>query len=72
MRKEKPVWCIKFRNFCFNNHLSAGDIAKSLNLQVGSVYKYWSGVVAIPDENKKKLEKEFGLDIYDTFYNEEL
>lgn len=72
MSENRPIWAIKFRNFCFNNHLKAADIAKMLNLQVGSVYKYWSGVVSVPDESKKILEKELGLDIYDTFYNEEL
>lgn len=69
---NKPVWAIKFRNFCFNNNLQAKDIAEILHLQAATVYKYWSGLIAVPDENKKVLEKEFGLDIYETFYNEEL
>ena len=68
----KPVWAIKFRNFCFNNDLKAKDIARILNLQTPIVYKYWSGEVGIPDKSKKILERETGLDIYDTFYNEEL
>lgn len=71
-KQNKPIWAIKLRNFCFNNNLKAVDIAEVLNLQVGSVYKYWSGIVTVPDENKKILEKEIGLDIYEVFYNEEL
>lgn len=71
-KQDKPIWAIKFRKFCFNNNIKAIDIAKILNLQVSSVYKYWSGKVAVPDENKKILEQELGLDVYEVFYNEEL
>lgn len=71
-RGKKPVWAIKLRNFCFNNDLSAADIAEMLNVKVFTVYKYWSGAIAMPDESKKILEQKIGLDIYETFYNEEL
>lgn len=69
---NKPVWAIKFRNFCFNNNLKAKDIADMLHLSTTAVYKYWGGYMAVPDESKKVLEKELGLDIYETFFNEEL
>ena len=69
---NKPNWAIKFRNFCFNNRLSAQDIADALHLQKSSIYKYWAGDVQVPDESKKILERKFGLDIYETFFNEEL
>lgn len=73
MRKEnKPVWAIKLRNFCFNNDLQAKDIAQMLHLRTATVYKYWAGQIAVPDENKKILEQEIGLDIYEIFFNEEL
>lgn len=69
---KKPIWAIKFRNFCFNKDLQAKDIANVLNVKTTTVYKYFAGVIAIPDDSKKILEKELGLDIYETFYNEEL
>jgi hypothetical protein len=73
MRKEnKPVWAIKFRNFCFNNDLQAKDIAQMLHLRTATVYKYWAGLIAVPDDNKKALEQKAGLDIYEVFFNEEL
>lgn len=67
---RKPDSAIKFRNFCFNKKLSATDIAEALYLRTATVYKYWSGDIAVPDENKKILEEKFGLDIYDIFYKE--
>lgn len=70
--RKKPVWAIKFRNFCFNNNITAADIAKALYVKRATVYKYWAGSSVVPDESKKILEKEFNLDIYETFYNEEL
>lgn len=69
---DKPVWAIKFRNFCFNNDLQAKDIAKILNVKTTTVYKYFSGSIAIPDSSKKTLEKELNLNIYETFYNDNL
>lgn len=73
MRKDnKPVSAIKFRNFCFNNNLQAKDIANMLHLRTATVYKYWAGLIAVPDENKKILEQKAGLDIYEIFFNEEL
>lgn len=71
-KQNKPIWAIKFRNFCFNNNLKAVTVAKMLSVQLGTVYKYWSGDIVVPDESKKILEKETGLDIYEVFYNEEL
>lgn len=71
-RGNKPVWTIKFRNFCFNNDLKAKDISEILGVQTATVYKYWSGSITVPDESKKILEKEVGLDIYEVFFNEEL
>ena len=70
--KKKPIWAIKFRNFCFNNNLKSLDIAKKLDVKPSTIYKYWSGRIIVPDESKKILEKEFGLNIYETFYDEEL
>ena len=69
-RRTKPDWAIKFRNFCHNNDLRACEIASILGLNVQTIYKYWSGRTAVPDEYKRILEKEIGLDIYDTFYKE--
>lgn len=71
-KQNKPIWAIKFRKFCFNNDLKATDVAKILNLQTTSIYKYWNGSITVPDENKKILEKEIGLDIYEIFYNDNL
>jgi len=68
--KQKPDSAIKFRNFCFNNNLEATDIAKILDVSTSLVYKYWAGTVSVPDESKKKLEKEIGLNIYEVFYEE--
>jgi hypothetical protein len=66
----KPDWAIKFRNFCFNKNLKAKDIANLLHIQTATVYKYWAGDISVPDCNKKLLEQEIGLDIYDIFYKE--
>ena len=68
--ENKPDWAIKFRNFCFNNDIRAKDIATILHLRTATVYKYWSGQIAVPDDSKKILEREYGLDIYDTFFKE--
>lgn len=67
---NKPDWAIKFRNFCFNNNLKAKDVAEILHLQTATVYKYWAGDSTVPDQSKKVLEREVGLDIYDIFYKE--
>lgn len=67
---NKPDSAIKFRNFCFNKKLSAKDIATILHVQVGTIYKYWSGKISVPDSSKKTLEKQLGLDIYDIFFKE--
>lgn len=67
---NKPDWAIKFRNFCFNNNLQAQDVADILHVQKATVYKYWGGHSPVPDQSKKILEKETGLDIYDTFFKE--
>lgn len=73
MRKgNKPVSAIKFRNFCFNNDLQAKDIAEMLHLRTATIYSYWSGRTAVPDDVKKTLEQKAGLDIYEVFFNEEL
>lgn len=69
---KKPISAIKFRNFCFNNNLESKDIAEKLGVKYTTIYKYWSGRTPVPDESKKILEKEFGLDIYEVFFNEEL
>lgn len=69
---RKPLWSVKLRNFCFNNDLNAQDIADKLNISKALVYKYWSGKTPVSDVNKKKLEQEIGLPIYETFFNEEL
>lgn len=69
---KKPIWAIKFRNYCFNNNLESKDLAEKLGVKHTTIYKYWSGRTPVPDVSKKILEKEFGLDIYETFFNEEL
>lgn len=68
----KPIWSIKFRNFCFNNNISAQDVADTLKMSKATIYKYWGGHIPVPDESKKKLERAMGLPIYETFFNEEL
>lgn len=70
MKEVKPDYAIKFRNFCFDNDLRATDIAEALHVRTATVYKYWAGIISVPDDSKKVLEKEFGLDIYDTFFKE--
>lgn len=67
---SKPDYAVKFRNFCFNNRLTAKDIANMLHVKAGTVYKYWAGDIQVPDDAKKILEREAGLDIYDTFFKE--
>lgn len=67
---KKPTYAIKFKNFCQNNNYSAKDIAIFLHVKPATVYKYWAGDIAVPDEAKKTLEQKIGLPIYDTFYNE--
>lgn len=71
-KDSKPVWAIKLRNFCYNNDLQAKDLAAMLHLRTATVYKYWAGLISVPDENKKILEQKTGLDIYEIFFNEEL
>lgn len=66
------ISAIKFKLWCKNNKISAQDIADTLHVQKGTVYAYWSGRIAVSDENKKTLEKEFNLPIYETFFDPEL
>lgn len=67
---KKPIYAIKFKNFCQNNGYLAQDIAEIINVKKATVYKYFSGRTVVPDEAKKKLEKEIGLNLYDVFFNE--
>jgi DNA-binding CsgD family transcriptional regulator len=69
---RKPIWAIKLNLWCKNNGYTAQDIADILHLQRGTVYGYWSGLFAVPDENKKKLELAIGLPIYEIFFDTEL
>ena len=69
---NRPISAIKFRKFCYNNDLKAKDLAEMLDQSVSTIYKYWRGVIAIPDDKKKILEEKAGLNIYEIFYNEEL
>ena len=69
---KKDISAIKFRLWCKDNGYSAQDIANVLHLQRNTVYGYWSGSFAVPDENKKKLETNLGLPIYEIFFNPEL
>ena len=69
---NRPVSAIKFRKFCYNNDLQAKDLAEMLDQSVSTIYKYWSGRIAVPDDKKKILAEKTGLDIYEIFYNEEL
>ena len=69
---KKTIQAIKFKNFCQNNNLNAQDIANKLNVSKALVYKYWSGGCPVSDENKKKLEKEINLPIYEIFFNDSL
>jgi hypothetical protein len=43
-----------------------------LDQSVSTIYKYWSGRIAVPDDKKKILEEKAGLDIYEIFYRKEL
>ena len=69
---NKSISAVKFRLWCKNNGYSAQDIADILHLQKTTVYGYWAGTFSVPDENKKKLEQEINLPIYDVFYDSEL
>ena len=69
---KKPIWAIKFNLWCKNNGYSAQEIADILHLKRNTVYGYWSGVFSVPDDNKKKLEQEIGLPIYEIFFDTEL
>lgn len=67
---KKPVYAIKFKNFCQNAGYSAAAIADMLDVTKSTVYKYYSGRIAVPDEAKKILESKLGLNIYEVFFNE--
>ena len=69
---DRRISAIKFRNFCINNDLKAKDLAEMLDQSVSTIYKYWSGRIAVPDDKKKILEEKAGLDIYEIFYRKEL
>lgn len=66
---KKPIYAIKLKNFCQNNGYTAQDIAEILNLRRGTVYKYFSGQIFVPDDAKKTLEQKMGLNVYDVFFN---
>ena len=69
---NRPISAIKFRKFCYNNDLKAKDLAEMLGQSVWTIYKYWDGTIAIPDDKKKILEEKAGMDIYEVFYRKEL
>jgi transcriptional regulator with XRE-family HTH domain len=69
---KKDISAIKFRLWCKNNKLSAQDIADVLKVKRSTIYGYWSGGFAVPDESKKILEQKFGLPIYEIFFDSEL
>lgn len=69
---NRATWAIKFRKFCHNNDLRAKDLAEMLDQSISTIYKYWAGKIAVPDDKKKILAEKTGLDIYEIFYNEEL
>jgi DNA-binding CsgD family transcriptional regulator len=69
---KKSIWAVKFKLWCKDNGYSAQDIADILHLQRNTVYGYWAGTFTVPDDNKKKLEVELGLPIYEIFYDVEL
>lgn len=66
--KDKPISAIKFRNYCKDNDITAKRLSKLLNVSIKTIYCYWAGVAQVPDNSKKIMEKEIGLDIYETFY----
>lgn len=68
----KNISAIKFKLWCKNNKYSAQKIAEVLQKQKTTIYSYWSGKSSMPDEDKKKLEIELGLPIYEIFYDKEL
>lgn len=69
---ETNISAIKFKLWCKNNKHSAQKIADILQKQRNTVYSYWSGRTSVSDEDKKKLEAELGLPIYEIFYDKEL
>lgn len=69
---KKDISAIKFKLWCKNNKLSAQDIADVLKTKRSTVYGYWSGKFSVPDENKKILEQQLGLPIYEIFFDSEL
>lgn len=68
----RKISAIKFKLWCKNNRYSAQTIAEVLQKQKTTIYSYWSGKSSVPDEDKKKLETELGLPIYEIFYDKEL
>ena len=66
------ISAIKFKLWCKNNKYPAQKIADILQKQRTTIYSYWSGKSFVPDEDKKKLETELGLPIYEIFYDKEL
>ena len=53
-------------------NITQQDLAEMLDQSVWTIYKYWNGTIARPDDKKKILAEKTGLDIYEIFYNEEL
>ena len=68
--KDKPIWAIKFRNYCKDNGISAKLLSNLLHLNLKTIYCFWSGEIQVSDHYKKILEKELNMPIYDIFLNE--
>ena len=68
--KDKPIWAIKFRNYCKDNGITAKQISLLLHLNERTVYSFWSGENQVSDHYKKVLEKELKMPIYDIFLND--
>lgn len=69
---ERPVWSLKFKKYCKSKKYTAKIVSDKTGLAKATIDSYFQGKRKPTDENKQLLSEKIGLDIYDTFYNEDM
>lgn len=69
---ERPVWSLKFKKYCKSKKFTAKIISNMTGLSKATIDSYFQGKRKPSDANKQLLSEKIGLDIYDTFYNQEM
>jgi transcriptional regulator with XRE-family HTH domain len=51
-----------FKIWCKEQGMTAADVAKKLDINISTVYKYWQGISKPTRQVEEKMRKVFGFD----------